>query len=256
MKPFYQDNSGIVLYHGRCEDVLPTLPERSIDAVICDVPYGTTACAWDTPIAFDFMWRELKRVTKRNAAIVLFGSQPFTSALVMSNPTWFRYEIIWQKTRASGHLDANEKPLKAHENICVFYQAQPTYNPQKMPGLPYSVRGKRAGHEVYGPAVHTAVNTDYDGWRYPISVLQYSNGANSAGRQHSSQKPLALLSDLILTYTNEGDTVLDFTSGSGTTPVAAKKLGRKCIAIEQELEYCEVTVPRLYQNAMQFQETP
>lgn len=235
----------INLMLGDCLDLLPELANNSVDAVICDPPYGTTVCKWDSVIPFVPMWAELKRIIKPRGAIVLFGSQPFTSALVMSNVKWFRYEWVWKKARASGHLDANRKPLKAHESVCVFYEQQPTYNPQKVPGAPYAVNGKRASHEVYGQAYRTAVDKEYDGWRYPVSVISLSQGANSIERYHPTQKPVALLSYLIRTYTNEGDTVLDFCFGSGTTGVACVETGRSFIGIERDEHYFSVGQQRI-----------
>lgn len=239
------------LHHGDCLDIMPTLEAGSIDAIICDPPYGTTACKWDSVIPFAPMWESIKRLIKPRGAVVLFGSQPFTSALVMSNPGWFKYEWVWQKARGSGHLDANKKPLKAHENICVFYKQQPTYNPQKKYGKPYSVNGKRATHEVYGPAHRTASDRDYDGKRYPISVMYFSQGANSTGRYHPSQKPVELMIELIKTYTNPGDTVLDFTCGSGSTGVAAMQEGRRFVGIEKDPGYFEIAQRRISEATAQ-----
>lgn len=255
IEPYYSEG-GIQIWHGRCEDVLPTLDATSIDAVICDPPYGTTACAWDTPIAFDFMWRELKRVTKPAAAIVLFGSQPFTSALVMSNPTMFKYEWVWAKNRGSNFAVARMQPMKEHENILVFCGARGTYNPQMQKRAPSGLSRIGYNFDQVRRSAHQssiAVNTaQRDELRIAGSVQQF----NTEVGLHPTQKPLALLEYLILTYTNPGDTVLDFTSGSGTTPAAAKKLGRKCIAIEQELEYVEVTVSRLSQEVFDFESVP
>lgn len=250
MRPYYQDD-WVTLYHAPCETVLPTLPDASIDAVITDPPYGTTACAWDTPIAFDFMWRELKRLTKPAAAIVLFGSQPFTSALVMSNPQMFKYSWVWEKNVPSGFLNAKKQPMRWYEDIPVFYRGQPTYNPQLRSGSGYRVMVKSTKSQNYGQ--QRDVLSTNDGTRYyPRDILQFDN-ENGGGKLHPTQKPQALLEYLILTYTNSGDTVLDFTSGSGTTPAAAKKLGRRCIAVERKLEYVEVTVDRLRQEVMNFE---
>lgn len=255
MQPFYQDES-VTLYHARCEDVLPMLVTESIDAVITDPPYGTTACAWDTPIAFDFMWSELKRVTKRNAAIVLFGSQPFTSALVMSNPGMFRYEWIWNTVCITGFLDVHRRPMKKHQNILVFSERQSTYNPIRS-GKATRSFGKMSEGVNKRHAYAGEFGSDYQqGVGYPQSIIEFQRPTNVTDKDyglHPTQKPLALLEYLILTYTNPGDVVLDFTAGSGTTAVAAKKLGRTCIAIEQELEYCQTAVTRLYQSVMQFE---
>lgn len=236
---------------GDALQILPTLEAGSIDAIITDLPYGTTACAWDEVIPFVPMWEQVKRLLKPRGVFVTTASQPFTSALVMSNLEWFRYEWIWDKARASGHLDANHKPLKAHENICVFYQEQPNYNPQKRAGEPYAVNGKRASHAVYGEANRTAVNKEYDGRRYPRSVLPFSQGANSEDRFHPTQKPVTLYQYLIRTYTNPSDTVLDFCCGSGTTGVAAIKEGRNFIGMELDSGYHAIAQKRLQDAAAQ-----
>ena len=250
MEPYYQDEL-VTLYHARCEDVLPTLPGGSIDAVICDLPYGITNCAWDTPIAFDFMWREIKRLVKPRAAVVLFGSQPFTSALVMSNPKWFKYELIWHKERGNEPQMANIRPMKAHENIVVFANGATTYHPQKTPIVEpdrRAPRGERinrrdgSGLNILSGSTNDVETIYID--RFPISVLPFENG-NQIRKAHPSQKPLALLEYLVKTYADPGATVLDFTSGSGTTPRACKNLGRRCIAVEMLEQYCAATVKRL-----------
>jgi site-specific DNA-methyltransferase (adenine-specific) len=248
IEPYYSE-AGITIYHADCRSILPSLAAASVDAVICDPPYGTTACAWDTPIPFDFMWRELKRLTKRNAAIVLFGSQPFTSALVMSNPGMFRYSWVWDKRLAGNPFIAKYQPLKVHEDICVFSRNSHVYNPQMKTGV---MKQKGGGYSrLFDVKCSVTRNDQY----FPTSIVEASNGdRNGTPVLHPTQKPLALLEYLILTYTNPGDTILDFTAGSGTTGAAAKKLGRKCIQIEQELEYCEIAARRLAQEVMQFEE--
>lgn len=245
MTIYYQDDA-VTLYHAKCEQVLPTLADASIDAVICDPPYGTTACAWDTPIDFAFMWRELKRLTKRNSPIVLFGSQPFTSALVMSNPGWFRYSWVWDKHSVSSPALAKQQPLRCHEDICVFADGSTPYYPQVTGQTVKSFGKKSPTVSLITGSLGANFQRDIG---YPKTILSFARPNNlTGGGLHPTQKPLALLEYLILTYTNPGDTILDFASGSGTCAVAAKKLGRKCIAVESELEYCEVTVPRLYQG--------
>lgn len=253
MKPYYQDEA-VTLYHARCEDVLPHL-DMSFDAVICDPPYGTTACAWDTPIDFAFMWRELKRLTRRNAAIVLFGSQPFTSALVMSNPEWFKYAMVWKKSRPFDIFNSKNKPVRIHEDILVFSDGtvanksprRMTYNPQGLIKVDRVWSRPRAYNSAHGyDRPSDKLDRILEFTNYPQTVLEFANPNNNI--QHPTQKPLDLLEYLVLTYTNPGDTVLDFAAGSGTTAVAAKKLGRKCVAVEMELEYCEAAAARLYQG--------
>ena len=245
MKPYY-DHGGITIYHGDCLDILPTLPAQSIDAVICDPPYGVTNCAWDSVIPFEPMWHELKRLIKPRGAIVLFGSQPFTSALVMSNPTWFRYEWVWDKKLPTGYLDANRKPLKRHENIVVFCAERPSYNPIMRKGVARTKGGMKAPSPIYSKANSTQKFND-DNY-YPTSILEISNADRSG--LHPTQKPLDLMEYLIATYTNEGDTVLDFTVGSGTTLRAAKNLNRRAIGIELDERYCEIAARRLSQEVM------
>ncbi len=233
MQPCYADNKGITLYCGDCLEIMPMLPACSFDAIICD------------PIPFAPMWASLKRVVKPRAAIVLFGSQPFTSALVMSNPKWFRYEWVWEKNAPSGYLDAATRPLKAHEHIIVFADGEPTYIPQKTTGHE-PTRSGRGGKEsaVYRSGLE---DRKYQGVieRYPRTVQYFKKTHESQGLFHPTQKPLALMEYLVRTYTNPGDCVLDFTSGSGTTLRACKNLGRACVGIEKELAYCAATVKRL-----------
>jgi site-specific DNA-methyltransferase (adenine-specific) len=200
---------------------MPTLA-GSVDMILCDLPYGTTACKWDTVIPFEPLWAQYRRLIKRNGAIVLFGSQPFTSALVMSNPAMFRYCWVWEKPSGTGHLDANSRPLKCHEDVCVFFLQQPTYNPQKWRGTPNHSRGlgsigKPHTGVLWGQGKQ--IESDVSGLKYPRSVIQFDKHT-STELLHPTQKPIALMEYLIRTYTNEGETVLDNTMGSGTTGVA------------------------------------
>jgi DNA modification methylase len=222
---------------GDCLEIMATLPDASVDAVICDPPYGTTACKWDSPIPFAPMWEQLKRLIKPRGAIVLFGSQPFTSALVMSNPTWFRYEWVWEKQQPTGHLDARRKPLKAHESILLFADGRVLYNPQgTQPAYIKNGRESKNGKGVYG----NVGNPDYVTFEqnFPRSVLRVP--CLTRGQEHPTQKPVALMSYLVKTYTNEGDTVLDFTFGSCTTGVACIETGRSFIGIENDPEYFRI----------------
>lgn len=250
MKPYY-DHNGITIYHGDCLEVLPMLSEP-VDAVIADPPYGTTACAWDTVIPFAPMWAQIKRLVKPRAAVALFGSQPFTSALVMSNPKWFKYEWVWEKDTGTNFYNAPYQPLKVHEGIVIFSSAGASftergamsYHPQSTKGKAYTAAQGRAKHTYHAYAdAHTTVNT---GTRYPRSVLRF----NTDGGLHPTQKPLDLLRYLILTYTNPGDLVLDFTMGSGTTIVAAKHLGRRAIGVEMDERYVNVAIDRLQQEVL------
>jgi DNA modification methylase len=228
----------ISLHHGDCLEVMPTLPDGCADMILCDLPYGTTACKWDSVIPFEPLWEQYRRLIKPNGAIVLFGSQPFTSALVMSKPAWFRYQWVWEKSGVTGFLDANRKPMKCHEDIAVFYAAAPTYNPQMTPTKRTVV--KRVGSALhYGS--HVRVTSDNNGQAYPRSVI-YCNGETGL---HPTQKPVALLAYFIRTYTNKGETVLDNCAGSGSTGEAAFEEGRNSILIERDAEYFVVMRKRL-----------
>lgn len=240
MRPFYQSDT-IQLFNGDCLEVMPQLEACSFDAIICDEPYGTTNCAWDAVIPLAPMWANLKRLKRPKAAIVLFGSQPFTSVLVTSNLGMFGDEIIWDKKLSTGYLDANRKPLKRHENIVLFYEGRTMYNPVMRKGVARTKGGMKAPSPVYSKSNSTQ-KFDDDNY-YPTSILEIGNTEREG--LHPTQKPLALMEYLIRTYTNEGDCILDFTSGSGTTLRAAKNLKRRCVGIEQDRHYCEVTVKRL-----------
>jgi site-specific DNA-methyltransferase (adenine-specific) len=215
--------------------------------ILCDLPYGTTACKWDTIIPFEPLWEQYKRIIKDNGAIVLTASQPFTSALVMSNIKWFKYEWIWEKSKATGFLDCNKRPMKSHENILVFSNHQTAYNPQKLQGEPY-YRGKIDYQPPHYGKQKPKIVESKDGKRFPRSVI-YNKTAESEGKSiHPTQKPVALFEYLIKTYTNEGDLVLDNCAGSGTTGVACKNLNRNFILMEKEPEYIEIINKRLSES--------
>ena len=229
-----------MLHLGDCLDVMQDIPDGSVDMVMTDPPFGTTACKWDSVIPFEPMWAQLKRITKPSGAIVLMASQPFTSALVMSNVGMFRYDLKWIKTQATGFYNANRMPLRAHEDIIVFYQSLPSYNPQKTAGEPY-VQKRGSASEVYqGKDLSVTVNET--GMRHPLSWRVFQRDAD---KTHPTQKPVALMEYLIRTYTNPGETVLDFTCGSGTTGVACVNTSRKFIGIERDPEYFTVAQSRI-----------
>jgi len=229
---------------GDCLEVMKNIPDKSIDMILCDLPYGTTACKWDTIIPFEPFWEQYKRIIKDNGAIVLTASQPFTSALVMSNIKMFKYEWVWEKSKAVGYLNSKIMPLIAHENIVVFSQGKTTYNAQKTSGhAPYNKGKSHRPTDVYGKQVEVLVKND-DGTRHPRTV-QYFKTAENEGKLHPTQKPVALFEYLIKTYTNEGDLVLDNCAGSGTTGVACKNLNRNYILIEKEPEYIDIINKRL-----------
>jgi len=218
----------VELYHGDCLDIMPTLPDHSFDAIIADLPYGTTACKWDSVIPFEKLWEQYKRLIKKRGAIVLFGSQPFTSALVMSNVGWFKYCWYWDKVRGSNFATINIRPFNSCEDVAVFYQYQPTYNPQMRNGKPYTQKQGYVGTSKQTGLRRQNVITKNDGTRHPLSILRFSKETGF----HPTQKPVALLEYLIRTYTNPGDTVLDNTMGSGTTMVACVNTGRDGDGIE------------------------
>jgi len=227
------------LVHGDCFEIMPTLPAQSVDLVLADLPYGTTACAWDSVLPLVDLWREYKRLVKPNGAILLFGVMPFTAALWQSNPKEWRYEFVWRKNGATRFLDANKRPLLDFENIEVFYTRQPAYNPQKFKGAKVHARGRSVGKkstsEIYRGA-YTTMPTDQSGDKFPRLVLDFDKVPPSK-ILHPTQKPVDLCEYLIRTYTHPSDVVLDNTMGVGSIGVACKQTGRKFIGIEKD-GYC------------------
>jgi site-specific DNA-methyltransferase (adenine-specific) len=236
------DVSGSALFQGDCLDIMPLIPDKSVQLILADLPYGTTACKWDSIIDLDLLWKQYKRIMTDNGAIVLTASQPFTTKLISSNYEMFRYEWVWEKTLFSNFALVKKQPAKLHENILVFYKKQPIYNPQMQEGKPYTDKPRKRTMGVINDAIGTKKAIDNKGERYPSSVQKFSNGNNKT--EHPTQKPLELIKYLILTYSNENDMVLDNTMGSGTTCLAAKKLNRKFIGIEKEPKYYEIACQR------------
>ena len=243
------------MFNGDCLEIMKDIPNESIDMILCDLPYGTTACKWDTIIPFDKLWEQYERIIKQNGAIVLTASQPFTSALVMSNPKLFRYEWIWDKVQPTGALTVKKMPMKQHENVLVFYNQQPTYNRQmtdrKKEDLRVNaVRNKNNqktnfGYEHVG-GMTMKYAEDYDPTKVnPKSILTYSKQPTRTKNLHPTQKPIALFEYLIKTYTNENETVLDNCMGSGTTGVACKNTNRNFIGIEKDDKYFEIAEKRI-----------
>ena len=228
------------------------IPDKSIDMILCDLPYGLTRCDWDIPLDMESMWSQYKRIIKDNGAILLFSIQPFTTDLIQSNRKMFRYEIIWEKTQKLGFLNANRMPLKAHENILVFYEKLPVYNPQKTSATQNKgrVRQKKADRCVLYGHVEAQDYVD-SGQRYPTDVIRFSNwngalfGKTDKATKHPTQKPVPLLEYLIKTYTNEGDTVLDNCMGSGSTGVAARNTGRNFIGMEKDEHFFNIAKDRI-----------
>ena len=237
----------IKLILGDCLVEMPKIADKSIDMILCDLPYGTTACKWDTIIPFEPLWKEYKRIIKDNGAIVLTAKQPFTSNLLLSNINMFRYELIWQKDKGTDFGNSNIKPLNAHENILIFYSKSPIYNKQMEIGKPYTKKNYRnnGNDDLNFKSDNSGVWIN-NGERTPISVIKISRDNISRGTSiHPTQKPVALFEYLIKTYTNEGDLVLDNCAGSGTIAVACKNTNRNWCLIEKEVEYCEIIKERL-----------
>jgi len=228
---------------GDCLELMKSIPDKSIDAIICDLPYGTTACKWDSVIPFEPLWEQYKRIIKDNGAIVLFGSQPFTSTLVMSNVKWFKYQWVWEKSRFANQMLAKVQPLKIHEDIVVFANERAIYNPQ---GLIEINKVTKQGSKITDNNGGGVRKTSYlqTHTNYPRSILRFGSEGKTV---HPTQKPVDLLEYLVKTYTNQGDTVLDNCMGSGTTGVACKNLGRKFIGIEQDVNYFEIASKRIYE---------
>ena len=233
---------------GDCLELMKYIPDKSIDMILCDLPYGTTACKWDVVIPFEPLWEQYNRIIKDNGAIVLFGSEPFSSKLRMSNLKMYRYDWIWQKTKGGGFVLAKKQPLKRHEVLTVFYKKQPTYNPIKtkidecLIDRRKTLNNPTILKETTQPKVNLTRKKD-DGTRYPISILHF-NSCWGKG-QHPTQKPVALLEYLIKTYTNENDTVLDNCMGSGSTGVACINTNRNFIGFELDNNYFNIAKERI-----------
>jgi len=249
----------VELILGDCLDVMRTIPDKSVDAVITDPPYGTTACSWDNIIPFAPMWQHYERIIKDKAAIILFSSQPFTTDLIASNRKLFRYEIIWKKTQPQGFLNANKAPLRNHENICVFYKKLPTYRPIKTKVKRSDIGRVRQVNAMRSQQYREMDRTTWveTGERYPTDVVEFSNwngalfGKNKNATKHPTQKPVDLCAYLIETYTNPGDMVLDNCMGSGTTGVACVQTGRNFIGIEIDENYYKIAQKRIHDAQQQ-----
>lgn len=246
--------SEIKLMQGDCIELMRDIPDKSIDMILCDLPYGRTKCKWDKVIPLKPLWEEYTRIIKNNnGAILLFSQQPFTTDLINSNKKLFRYEWIWKKTVGLNFLNANRMPLRIHENICVFYKKLPTYNPQKKIRINQNYGKKRLKKANRAVQYGNVKAQDYidTGERYPVDVIEFSNwngviyGNNQNAVKHPTQKPVALCEYLIKTYTNEGDTVLDNCMGSGTTGIACLHTNRKFIGMELDEHYFNIAKERI-----------
>lgn len=229
------------LLHGDCLELMQTIPDKSVDMILCDLPYGTVKCDWDNVVPFAPMWEQYKRVIKDDAAIVLVAQEPFATELRHSALKLYKYDWIWKKPTKTGFLSAKIRPLKNHELICVFGKRKLKYNPQMTEGKAYTTISKNTG-KVYGNCKEAI--TKNSGTRYPVSVQEFI-GVNNSQRVHPTQKPVALLEYLIKTYTDAGETVLDNCMGSGSTGVACVNTGRKFIGIELNEHYYNVAKERI-----------
>ncbi len=259
-KPIVISGQPIILYHGDCLAVMPTLPDKSIDMVLADLPYGclnkgNKHAQWDKEIDLDALWTELLKIAKPNAAIVLFGQGLFSAKLMMSQPKLYRYSLVWDKVLKNGFLNANRMPLKQHEDILVFYRSMPTYNPQMAKCPPHKrnhSKGsmiKPATNRCYGNFVETPTIVSDE--KYPTTIVSIAKQHINGKAYHPTQKPVALLEWLIRTYTDEGDTILDCTMGSGSTMVACANTRRKGIGIELMNDYYDIAVKRVSDVAAQ-----
>ena len=248
--------NNMTLLQGDCLELMKDIPDKSINMILCDLPYGTTKCKWDTVIPFELLWKEYERIIKDNGAIILFGKQPFTSDLINSNRKLFKYELIWEKDKPHDFALANKKPMCYHENICVFYKKQPVYNKQLTEregkgtwrynyDISHENRTMHGTNKKYkGKKAKTNYDTKY---KNPKSILYFDTGKRQQ-LQHPTQKPLLLCEWLINTYTNENDVVLDNCMGSGSTGVACKNLNRKFIGIELDENYFKIAKNRIEQG--------
>jgi site-specific DNA-methyltransferase (adenine-specific) len=235
-----------------CLDVMRFIPEKSIDMIFTDPPFGSTNCKWDSPVDLVRLWEQYKRIIKPNGAILMFAQTPFDKVLGSSNLPWLKYEWIWEKTQATGHLNAKKMPMKAHENILVFYEELPIYNPQKTYGhKPINSYTKyvetQNNTNIYGK-MNREISGGGETDRYPRSVLKYASDKQKkkkGEKMHDTQKPIALIENLIKTYTNPGQLVLDTFAGNGTVGVACKNLKRDFIMIEKEQYWVESTIKRI-----------
>jgi len=249
----------VELHLGDCLEVMKSIPDKSVDAVITDPPYGTTAIDWDKPIDLVGFWRECEHVTKSNSATLVFSCQPFTTDLIASNRKSFRYEIIWKKTQPQGFLNANKAPLRNHENIIVFYKHLPTYNPIKSKISRTDIGRVREVNAMRSKQYREMDRTTWveTGERYPTDVVEFSNwngalfGKTDRATEHPTQKPVDLCAYLINTYSNPGDTIFDPFMGSGTTGVACVQTGRNFIGIEIDPTYYAIAEKRIKDAQMQ-----
>ncbi len=238
------------LMHGDCLELMKEIPDGSVDMILCDPPYGTTACKWDSVIPLELMWNELRRIIKSNGAVVMTSAQPFTTKLISSNYDMFKYSLVWLKERPSNPALANNRPLSYHEDICVFYNKQPTYNPQF--GIRDEKNKRNNSNEKFSTESSAKLGDSFN--KTGMSDITYPKSYISVNVQrglHPTQKPVALMEYLIKTYANQDETVLDFTMGSGTTGVACMNTNRKFIGIEMDDKYFQIAEQRIKESQPQ-----
>lgn len=238
------------IYNEDCLEGMKRIPDASVDCIICDLPYGTTACKWDTIIPFELLWEQYERIIKDKGNIILFGTGLFAYKLALSNEKLFRYELIWKKSKCGSPLTAKYMPMKRHENILVFGKSASVYNPQMTEGKPYkrNFTPNKKNNMQFGVK---GVSTDNKGTRHPISILDFAQQWRRQDQLHPTQKPVALIEYLIKTYTNEGETILDNCMGSGTTAVAAIRTKRNFIGFELQKEYFDIANKRIKDEQQQ-----
>ena len=237
------------IYNEDCLVGMRDIPDKSIDCIICHLPYGSTSLPWDVVIPFDKLWEQYERIIKDNGAIILFGTEPFSSMLRMSNLKWYKYDLIWKKSKSGSAFCAKYRPMAKHENISVFSRngEKTIYNPQMIPGEPYK-RTHKVGREINNHKIgfnHKEFVYENEGVRYPDSVLEFQQKWRRQDQIHPTQKPVELIEWLIKSYSNEGDTILDNCSGSGTTAIAAMRTGRNFIGFETDEGYYKICLERI-----------
>lgn len=232
--------SKIDLYNGDCLEIMKNIPDKSIDMILCDLPYGITECKWDVVIPFDKLWEQYNRIIKDNGAIVLFGSEPFSTKLRYSNLKMYSYDWKWIKSKPIGHLNSHKKPMNKYEDIMVFSRKQPVYNPQGLVEIKPKIVNRNNKGGIYGKSFDKPTIMKFT--NYPVNIIEFKS---EKGKFHPTQKPVPLLEYLIKTYTNEEMTVLDNCMGSGSTGVACKNTNRNFIGIELDKDYFEIAKKRI-----------
>ena len=238
--------NGIAI-QGDCLDVMKRIPDKSIDMILCDLPYGTTQNKWDSVIDLSLLWKEYNRIIKDSGVIVLTSQGIFTAKLILSNENLFKYKIVWEKSKSTNFLNAKKQPLRKHEDICVFYKKQPVYNPQMGKGLAYN-KGVRKNQLTGSYGDFNPVLVKSEGERYPTDMVYFKTAESEGEVFHPTQKPVALFEYLVKTYTNEGDMVLDNCAGSFVTAVTCNNTDRKWLCIEKDENYFNIGIERLTNN--------